>query len=279
MIGLLGELEDELARSAPPVAAALRPGLARDQIDALLEALPQPIPEDVRALFSWHDGPEKVHGAYRAEVYRGGMFLPLYEAVENRSGGMANACGWDEHWLPLFMDEHFIFEAVVCGSGGGGAVVSFAYIDLPAFHPEYASMRDLVQSVIRRWRVGIYWMTDSDDVGIDPRALAALRREEDGDDSEVEGLVTALRDGTEAAWGDALWRLRTRLYPRVVPALIDLIQDPTAGRVRTYAAELLGVIGGRAAAAALRRTAESDQDELVRDMAAAALRDMEAIDR
>jgi hypothetical protein len=277
MIDLLGELEDELARSAPPVAAALRPGLARDRIDALLEALPQPIPEDVLALYSWHDGTEKVYGAYRAEVYRGGMFLPLDESVENRSGGVANGYGWEERWLPVFMDEHFIFEAVVCGPGGG-AVVSFAYIDLPAFHPEYASMRDLVQSVIRRWRLGIYWMTDAGDVGIDPRALAALRREEDGAGAEVEGLVRALRDGTEAVWGDALWRLRTRLYPSAVPALIEMIEDPTAGR-RFYAAEVLGAIGGAAAATALRRTAESDKDELVRGMAAAALRDMEAIDR
>src|SRR5258707_14692056 len=135
MIGLLGELEDELARSAPPVAAALRPGLARDQIDALLEALPQPIPEDVRALYSWHDGTEKVHGAYRAEVYRGGMFLPLDEAVENRSGGMANGYGWDERWLPLFMDEHFIFEAGGCGSGGGGGGVGFTGVWFAALTP------------------------------------------------------------------------------------------------------------------------------------------------
>jgi hypothetical protein len=278
MIDLLGELEDELARSAPSVAAALRPGLPRERIDALLEGLPEPIPDDVRALYSWHDGTEEVYGAYRAEVYRGGMFLPLDEAIRNRSGGMENGLGWDQRWLPMFMDEHFIFQAVVCGPGGG-AVVSFAYIDLPSFHGEYASVRDLVQSVIRRWRLGIYWMTDAGDVGIDPRALAALRREEDGAGAEVEGLVRALRDGTEAAWEDALWRLRTRLYPSAVPALIDLIQDPTAGRVRTYTAELLGVIGGAAAADALLRAADSDQDELVRRMAAAALRDMEAIDK
>jgi hypothetical protein len=278
MIDLLRELEDELARSAAPVAAALRPALAGDRLDALLEGLPQPIPDDVRALYSWHDGAEKVYGAYRAEVYRGGMFLPLDEAVANRSGGMANGYGWDERWLPVFMDEHFIFEAVVCGAGDG-AVVTFAYLDLPSVHADYASLPDLVQSVIRRWRGGIYWLTDSGDVAIDPRALAVQRREEDGDEVDVAGLVRTLRDGTEAAWTDALWRLRTRLYPTAVPALIDMIQDPTAGRVRTYAAELLGVIGGTASTDALRRAADSDQDELVRGMAAAALRDMETIDR
>jgi HEAT repeat protein len=122
-------------------------------------------------------------------------------------------------------------------------------------------------------------MTDAGDVGIDPRALAALRREEDGAEVDVAGLVRTLRDHNEAAWTDALWRLRTRLYPSAAPALIEMIEDPTAGRVRTYAAELLGVIGGPAAADALRRAAESDQDELVRGMSAAALRDMETIGR
>jgi hypothetical protein len=278
MIDLLRELEDELGRAAPPVAAALRPGLAGDHIDSRLEGLPQPIPEDVRDLYSWHDGAEKVFGAYRAEVYRGGMFLPLEEAVANRSGGIDSGHGWNTGWLPVFMDEHFIFEAVACGPGGG-AVVNFAYVDLPEFHSEYSSLRDLIQSVILRWRAGIYWMTDAGEVGIDPRALAALRREEDGAEVDVAGLVRALRDWAKPERSDALWRLRTRLYPAAVPALIEMIEDPAAGRVRTYAAEILGVIGGTAAADALRLTAAGDQDELVRGMAAAALRDLDAIAR
>ena len=47
MIDLLRELEDELARSAPPVAVAFRPGLAGERIGALLEGLPQPTLRDM----------------------------------------------------------------------------------------------------------------------------------------------------------------------------------------------------------------------------------------
>jgi len=276
MIDLLGELEDELARSAPPVAAALRPGLARDRIDTLLAQLPQPIPEEVRTLYSWHDGTDEVQGAYRAEIYRGGMFLPLEEALANRAGGMEGAAGyWDERWLPLFTDEHAQFDAVVCGVDGG-QIVSFSCVDLPDFDVEYRSMGDFVRSLLRRWQLGVYSMNEWGGVHLDRRALGALRREEDGDEPDVPALVRSLCDGGETEWLAALVRLRTRLYPTAVPALIEMLLDPTAGR-RTYAAEVLGVIGGAAAADALRRTAETDHDELVRRMAAIALRDMETI--
>jgi cell wall assembly regulator SMI1 len=274
MVDLLRDLGDELARSAPLVAAALRPGLVGKQIDALLEGLPQPIPDDAQVLYAWHDGTEEMHGAYRAEVYRGGMFLPLEEALSNRAGGLDGAAGdWDERWLPVFTDEHAQFQAVVCGPGGG-QVVSFAYLDLPDFDIDYPSLRDFVQSLVRRWREGIYSMTEAGNVHLDVRALGALRREEDGGEPDVDGLVRALREGSQVEWVAALVRLRTRLYPAAVPALIDMLKDPTTRR-RTYAAELLGVIGGQSAADALRGAAEKDPDELERAVAAAALRDME----
>jgi cell wall assembly regulator SMI1 len=276
MIDLLRELEAELVRAAPPSAAALRPGLAADQIDELLSSLPHPIPDELPALYAWHDGTEEVQGAYRAEIYRGGMFLPLEEALANRAGGMEGAAGyWDERWLPLFTDEHALFDAVVCGPGGG-QIVSFSYVDLPDFDVVYRSISDFVRSLVRRWQLGVYSMNEWGGVHLDRRALGALRREEDGDEPDVPALVRSLRDGGETEWLAALVRLRTRLYPTAVPALIDMLLDPTAGR-RTYAAEVLGVIGGAAAADALRRTAETDHDELVRQMAAVALRDMEPI--
>lgn len=274
MIDLLRELEDELARSAPPVAAAFRPGLAGERIGALLEGLPQPIPEDVRVLYSWHDGTEEMHGAYRAEVYRGGMFLPLEEALANRTGGMDGTAGdWNERWLPVFTGEHALFEAVVCGPGGG-QLVHFSFLDLPDFDIDYASLRDFVTSMIRRWREGIYTMIEGGYGHLDRRGLGALRRDEGDVRPDVDALARALREGPEAEWLAALWRLRTRLYPSAVPALIEMLRDPTAQR-RNYAAELLGVIGGQPAADALRRAAESDPDELKRATAAAALRDME----
>ena len=152
--------------------------------------------------------------------------------------------------------------------------MQFSYLDLPDFDVDYPSLRNFTRSLIRRWREGIYSMAEADNVRLDRCALAALRREEDGHETDTDDLVRALREGTEVEWLAALVRLRTRLYPTAVPALIGVLKDPTAQR-RTFTAELLGVIGGQPAADALRDAAENDPDELERAMAAAALRDME----
>jgi HEAT repeat protein len=273
MIDLLRELELELSRAAPGIAATLLPRLPLESIDRLLEELPQPVPQDLRTLYSWHDGTDYDYGAYRAEIFRGGMFLPLHEALANRAGGMESASGWDERWLPIFTDEHTLFDCVVCGSGGG-AVVTFAYLDLPSFHVDYLSLGDLIRSLIKRWQIGIYWIRETGEVSLDPRALAALRREEDGHEPDVSALVQALRSTDESEWTGALWRLRTRLYPSAVPALTALLVDgPRHNRWHTV--ELLAEIRDPSAKHALTRAASDDLDEHVRKYAAKVLEEWE----
>ncbi|HET7467527.1 MAG TPA: SMI1/KNR4 family protein [Candidatus Dormibacteraeota bacterium] len=274
MIDLLLQLEAELRRAAPDVAAKLLPGLEPDRIEALLAELPYPVPEEVRALYAWHNGTDYAYGAYRAEIYRGGMFLPLHEALSNRSGALGNTEGWDERWLPLFMDEHFLFHAVVCGPEGG-AVVYFSYLDLPDFEVDYPSLSALVRSVIKRWQTGVYWILETGEVSLDPRALAALRREEDGADPDVAGLVATLHDGfngRERDWSSALSRLRTRLYPSAVPLLVSLLADPS-GHSHFYAVELLWAIQDPMALPALERAAREDAEENVRRYAQKAIRE------
>lgn len=254
------------------MARKLRPGLQLEQVDGMLAEVPQPVPQELRILYSWHDGTDYAVGAYRAEIYRGGMFLPLAEALANRSGGLSGAKeAWDERWVPVFMDEHFAFDAVVCGLEGG-AVVSFSYLDLPQFAVEYRSLGDLVRSLITRWETGVYRIDETGGVVLDPRSLAALRRQEDGDDPDVTGLVQALRVGGEKDWLDALSRLRTRLYPSAVPSLIALLEDHAASR-HWYAVELLGSIGDPSALPALVRAATEDADENVRKYAEITVRD------
>lgn len=152
---------------------------------------------------------------------------------------------------------------------------SCSYLDLPGFHLEYRTLREFVESLVRRWRSAVYRVSKLGEVNADYRALAAIRRDEDGTEPDVPGLVARLAHGDGDEWSDALFQLRSRLYPAAVPSLIELLYDP-AGMSRTYAAELLGSIGGRPAADALRRTAADEPDEVVRNMAVAALRDLEA---
>jgi hypothetical protein len=201
------------------------------------------------------------------------MFLPLHEALANRAGGMESASGWDERWLPIFTDEHTLFDGVVCGPGGG-AVVTFAYLDLPSFHVDYLSLGDLIRSLIKRWQTGVYWILETGEVSLDPRARAALRREEDGHDPDVSAMMQALRSADESEWMGALWLLRTRLYPSAVPALTGLLVDGPR-HSRWQAVELLAEIRDPSAKGALARAANDDPDENVRRYAAKVLHEWE----
>jgi hypothetical protein len=156
-----------------------------------------------------------------------------------------------------------------------GSVVNFSYLDLPDSRSDYGGLWEFLRSILQRWHEGIYRTSGSAEISTDFGALAALRRDEDGPGVDVAGLVKRLAYGGKTEWGDALYLLRTRAYPDAVPALIAAVADPSAKR-RTYAAELLGGIGGPGAAEALRNVAAGDPDDLVRRKAAAALRDLDS---
>lgn len=268
MIDLLQELEAELKRSAPESAAVLRPGLGRHEIETLLGQLAQPVPEDVRQLYAWHDGTEPTWGSIRAELFTTGEFLPLQAALSIRDAVVENG-KWDERWLPVFGDErHYYFHAVVCGTEGG-AVVSVSYLDLPDFDFEYPSLRGLVESLVRRWRAGAYHPASGGGIDADYRALAAVRREEDGPGADVDALVKDLVGEEEKLRGTALHRLRSRLYPEAVPALIDALEDPNVTYKWTLI-ELLGMTGDPQAVPALERTAQNSPEHNYRSYAAKA---------
>lgn len=227
MIELLRQLEAELAKSAPPVVAALRPGLTAERIEDLISVLPQPVPEDLRTLYAWHDGTEKVHGAYRAELFTFGTMAPLADALTLWEAVIENADGsWDRRWFPIFGEEYGYFHTVACGQGGG-AVLTLSYLDLPASHVEYPSLPAFVQSLLWRWRSGVYHLASHAVVDADYRALAAIRREEDGNEPDVVGLVKDLARGEGTAWENASYMLGSRLYPGAVPALIAVMHHPT----------------------------------------------------
>jgi hypothetical protein len=270
VIGLLRSLEAELVRSAPGSAAALRPGLDAISIDGLLSNVPKPVPTEVHDLYSWHDGTEPTWGAVRAELFTTGPMLPLEEATAHRTAFLDQGVDWDPRWLPLFGDEHGYFHAVVCGKGGG-ALITASFIDLPQFEIEYLSLPQFLESLLRRWRAGVYHATVNGGVDADYRALAAIRRQEDGFDVDVQALVSHLADRDEEVWLRALHRLRSRLYPEAVPGLIMMLGDPDAART-WYVIELLGAIGDPAAVPALEQMTANDADDRLRRHAAKALR-------
>ncbi len=74
---------------------------------------------------------------------------------------------WDSRWLPIFTDGSDGYDVVVCGDGGG-AVLTFFFVDLPETWSEFSDLRSLVEALTRRWTAGAHWQGDDGAVVEDP---------------------------------------------------------------------------------------------------------------
>jgi len=132
----------------------------------------------------------------------------------------------------------------------------------------------MFESVIRRWRSGAFRQGELGTVEADARAVAAVYRAEDGELPDLTRILKDLNEGPEQTYIDALGLLRTRLYPEAFPGLMGLLETGSV-RGRRAASELLGAIGPREAATALRRAADADPDDVVRLLAKKSLSELD----
>jgi hypothetical protein len=270
-------LEVELRRLAPTISAALRPGMDADRVRAVLGPLPQPVPPELVELYAWHDGAADVVSGSRAQLFPGGGWLPLADAMKvwidaMEVNGREDRIVWDSRWLPITSDGRDEYHVVECGVGQG-RVVGLHYVDLPqGWWPEHTGLLDMVRALTHRWAAGAYWESGAV-VDYDQRRLAALLRAEDREPPDVDQIVRDLATGPEPDFRRALRRLGTRLYPEAVPALIAVLEDPGNTR-HFYAIELLGAIGDAAAIPALQAAAEHDAEVHVRQYAQRVMREL-----
>lgn len=273
----LDTLEGELIRRAPGVQQALRPGLSDAMIEEMLRPFAHAVPNQLRLFYRWHDGAELVKG-WRAFLFPGARWLPLEEAVKTRDDALegdrrTGRPVWDSRWLPIFTDGSDGYTVVV-GGDRGGTLLNFFFVDLPDTWAEFNDLRSLVEALVRRWRAGAYWQGSTGAIEQDPRAVAALRRAADSKPPDIDQLVIALDEGSQAAYGQALLLLRLNLYPEAVPGLLRLL-DAGTDQGRRSAAELLGLIGDPVAVGGLKAAASADRDEIVRMLARNALKDLD----
>ena len=93
----LDRFEVELLRVSPEAANELAPPAHRAALDRLQSAIaPYGIPEDVRALYEWHDGA-------RITAFMGREFLSIDSLLQQRDF-LSRLNGEPPAWLPLFYD-------------------------------------------------------------------------------------------------------------------------------------------------------------------------------
>lgn len=265
----LGLLDTLLRQRAPSISSALRPPLGALELQNLLEPWGYRLPDEAAALYRWHDGCEFVDGTNRAQLFPGGEMLPLHEAIEKRNEAsdadrLHSPQGWKSTWFPLFVGYQWRYW-VVDNALPDSPVISFDWVDLPETWGAYESLKLMLNAIVSCWNKGAYREGPHASVEEDRRAVAEINRELDGDSPDVNGLVASLAGTGDHNFSQALARLRTRLYPEAVPALIRLLDTESRGRIA--AVELLGAIGGPQATAKLRHLADSDPEDLVRDFA------------
>ena len=178
MAEILAQLDGELKTNAPQVLANLRPGLSMDKINELEKLAGIQMPDDLKAVYQWHDGfdPAAIQriGFNSAGPMPGHDFMPLEEALgesSSLSNSLAGATpvqraafntlvGFTKSWFPIFDD----------GSSGGyfydpkrkpeeGAVFyhfneDTAYIFFPSTKNLFAGIVKCYQQKVYTWKEG-----------------------------------------------------------------------------------------------------------------------------
>jgi cell wall assembly regulator SMI1 len=116
MSEILAHLESVLRTNAPQVLAELQPGISSDQISRLEQQYHVQIPDDIKAIYEWHDG-AKLTTNYFDNLIPFHHFVPLEDMLPDRSeqeDGPSTAvqrvafqifAGYRKNWYCLFDDR------------------------------------------------------------------------------------------------------------------------------------------------------------------------------
>jgi cell wall assembly regulator SMI1 len=119
MSEILAHLESALKTNAPQVLATLRPGISSNQINQLEQQYHVQIPNDVQAIYEWHDGAAPTTTTNYLEFIPIHRFVPLEDMLSEKvaeTDGAATAttaqraayrifAGYRDNWYCLFDDD------------------------------------------------------------------------------------------------------------------------------------------------------------------------------
>lgn len=102
---LLGRLEKWLRQHRRRYAEGLLPGASAQELDATQAALGVPLPQDLRALLSWHNGQS---GDFIGHLENNWDLMSagrIVEAKREMDGGDHAQSGWQPAWVPFLEDD------------------------------------------------------------------------------------------------------------------------------------------------------------------------------
>jgi cell wall assembly regulator SMI1 len=113
---ILARLESILKTNAPQVLAGLQPGLSDGDISKLEQQYHVQLPDDIQAIYQWHNGSARTTNFLSGDFIPGHRFLLLEEALAERAASSAAKASWlqrlaykvlaghRDSWIYLFSD-------------------------------------------------------------------------------------------------------------------------------------------------------------------------------
>ena len=152
--------DDELARRAPEVRAALHHGIAPETTAAALEAAdpPRRPSADLLTWFAWHNG-----GDYRKPVFGGWWFMPIEAALKHADDSRAWTLGCLSGAVPICYQDGPGTLWVPNDAPGGTSEVWLERPGDDGREPERVAscLAELVAAWTALLRLGLTWEDDS----------------------------------------------------------------------------------------------------------------------
>jgi cell wall assembly regulator SMI1 len=251
----LQQLHAALERAGSPVAELLAPGLDGDEIGRLTADLPFALPEELVALYRWHDGLTG-DGTPKGQLFPGGYWLSLRQALEHRAAMLRVAADatagteldpeliWRASWMPAFIDFFGDTHVVVC-ERTTESPVWFVAKDDPDHRPlVFDGIASLVRTAGESWSDGVFAFDRDGVTAPDEERYAAVWRRHN-----PAAAAAAPRPPASADMARALSSADARARADAARDSVKLGADAPLAELRLALADSEADVRGEAAAA------------------------------
>lgn len=154
MMGLIDQLDCELARRRPNYYSQLQPGVDQRSIDDLQARLTKPLPSVFVSLYEWRNGQKQDCSASLIDNW---MFSPLEDVISTKDmlDGMIGTDfeepnWWSHGWVPFLSNgggDHLCLDVTAEFGGKPGQLITFWH-DWENRSFKFSTMESWLQAVV-----------------------------------------------------------------------------------------------------------------------------------